>query len=254
MSSRTASALPFLPLRHSATTWRKLPLICNTGRAFGSSATEVPGQTFRGWGRTWGGQHEAEQRGVRGLPWPSQPWAASSRGVSVAGAAELRADAGRQGHQRRTPGTSRRRRDRDRRHGHLGLRRRRRREPQRPGRPAEPATADPGWETFSTDYASAAARRSPFTKPGTYKFVCGAHAATMIGTVDGHRRPVVTPTATATATAEPTAERVDHAATDGHAPTPTATATPCPVEHRCTTPAPTGAAPRWQDRPALTKV
>ncbi len=104
--------------------------------------------------------------------------------------------------------------------------------------PAEPATADPDWETFTTDYASSG--RAPFTfnKPGTYKFVCGAHSATMFGTVVVTGDPVE-PTATATATPSQTADADDHAATDGRRPRRCRPRVPArPI----TTPAPIGAA------------
>jgi plastocyanin len=110
----------------------------------------------------------------------------------------------------------------------------------------EPPTADPNWEAFQTDYASSGRVGFTFTKPGTYRFVCGAHSGTMFGTVEVTGEPVEpTATATPTQTAEPTIT-----------PRPTTTATPVPTARpgeTITTPAPTGSAVFDRTAPALTK-
>ena len=109
----------------------------------------------------------------------------------------------------------------------------------------EPPTADPNWETFKTEYASSGREGFTFTKPGTYRFVCGAHSATMFGTVEVTGEPVE-PTATATQTVEPTIT-----------PRPTTTATPVPTARpgdTITTPAPTGSALLDKTAPALSKL
>jgi plastocyanin len=115
--------------------------------------------------------------------------------------------------------------------------------------PQEPATADPNWEAFKSDYASSGRAGFTFTKPGTYKFVCGAHSTTMFGTVEVTGDPVE-PTATPTETPD---ESVEPTIT----PRPTTTATPVPTARpgeTITTPAPTGSAALDRTAPALTKV
>lgn len=110
--------------------------------------------------------------------------------------------------------------------------------------PEEPPTADPNWEAFKTEYASSGREGFTFTKPGTYHFVCGAHSRTMFGTVEVTGEPVE-PTATPTETADPTIT-----------PRPTTTATPVPTARpgeTITTPAPTGSAVLDRTAPALTK-
>jgi plastocyanin len=113
-----------------------------------------------------------------------------------------------------------------------------------------PATTDPNWDSFASDYASSGRKPFTFTKPGTYKFVCGAHSATMFGTVEVTGDPVeptTTPTETPTETVEPTIT-----------PRPTTTATPVPTarpgETTITTPAPTGSAALDRTAPAITKL
>jgi plastocyanin len=112
--------------------------------------------------------------------------------------------------------------------------------------PLEPPTTDPNWESFATEYAASGRVEFTFTKPGSYRFVCGAHSGTMFGTVEVTGEPVEpTATATPTGTAEPTIT-----------PRPTTTATPVPTARpgeTITTPAPTGSALFDRTAPALTK-
>ena len=109
--------------------------------------------------------------------------------------------------------------------------------------PESPATADPNWETFSTDYAATGREPFTFTKPGTYKFVCGAHSTTMFGSIEVTGEPVE-PTATPSATPDETRRADDHAAADddGHA---GADRAPRQTSRRPRRPAP----PRWTAPP-----
>jgi plastocyanin len=91
-------------------------------------------------------------------------------------------------------------------------------------------SSTPG-QYFATSFVSTGTQERTFNVPGTYEFVCQAHAPAMAGTivVEGDEvegTPTPTPTATATATAIPTSS-----------PTPTASPTATPDDHT-STPAP----------------
>jgi plastocyanin len=109
-------------------------------------------------------------------------------------------------------------------------------------KPESPPTADPAWNEFSTEYAASGRESFTFTQPGTYEFVCGAHSATMYGTIEVTGPPV-----------EPTAEPTETPSSTPTA-TPTQTAAPVPTvrpDDR-TTPAPTGSAALDRTAPAIT--
>jgi plastocyanin len=90
--------------------------------------------------------------------------------------------------------------------------------------------ADPQWKDFATDFSNGDFTYT-FSQPGTYDFVCNAHAG-MVGTVTVTGDPVGTPTATPTTTATATATTTATA-------TATATASATPIAQ----PAGTGQTP-----------
>jgi plastocyanin len=79
---------------------------------------------------------------------------------------------------------------------------------------ANDVPADPQWKNYATEFTSDGSFTRTFNQPGTYQFVCNAHAS-MEGTITVTGDPVETPTPTPTSTATPT-------------PTPSASPTPTP--------------------------
>jgi len=114
--------------------------------------------------------------------------------------------------------------------------------------------ADPDWTELATDFKSSGTESYTFTQPGTYEFVCQAHAA-MKGTVTVTGEPA-TPTATPSATATPSRTPTASATrTPAATATPTPTATPtAPAPTDLVTPAPGRSASADTTPPSLTKL
>jgi plastocyanin len=111
---------------------------------------------------------------------------------------------------------------------------------------------DPAWPAFVSGFVTSGQFSYTFTKPGTYRFVCQVHLATMVGTVTV-TGPVVTATPTSSATATPTPTP---SATASPKPTVSATPTPTPtpVASGPTTPAPFGTSRLDVTPPSVTKL
>jgi plastocyanin len=112
--------------------------------------------------------------------------------------------------------------------------------------------ADPGWTEFTTEFKSSGTESYTFTQPGAYAFVCQAHAA-MKGTITVTGQPA-TPTATPSATETPTRTPAPTASATR---TPAATATETPTVPPSTdlvTPAPGRSASADTTPPSLTKL
>jgi plastocyanin len=110
---------------------------------------------------------------------------------------------------------------------------------------------DPAWTAFASTFKVSGQESYTFTKPGIYNFLCQAHAG-MTGTVNvtgAAVTPTATPSATATATASATPT-----ATASPQPTTTATATPTPVGSDRTTPAPLGTSRLDVTAPSVSKL
>ncbi|MBE2315414.1 hypothetical protein DVA67_005475 [Solirubrobacter sp. CPCC 204708] len=104
---------------------------------------------------------------------------------------------------------------------------------------------DPNWLKANSGFGNDGELEFTFTQPGSYRFICDAHASTMFGTVTVTGDPVeATPTPSGTPTGTPTP-----------APTvrPTVTPTPTPGMDR-TTPAPVGAARGDTVAPVISRI